>query len=116
MTPFIAAAAKDDHSLIVHFSTHSEEAAWTSNIWNRPLLVRNVDSLMIKLSKFIVSLLRFAKPEMLIKDYECSGAYIKKMATLLGNWLSRPAFFSQVHSRILTSLYRCTRPTQEAQQ
>jgi hypothetical protein len=56
MTPFIA-AAKDDRSGIVHFFTHSEEAAWTSNIWIRPLLVRNVDSLMIRLSEFIVSLL-----------------------------------------------------------
>jgi hypothetical protein len=44
MTPFIA-AAKDDRSGIVHFFTHSEEEAWTSNIWIRPLLVRNVDSL-----------------------------------------------------------------------
>ncbi len=41
MTPFIA-AAKYDHSGIVHFFTHSEEAAWTSNIFIRPLLVRNV--------------------------------------------------------------------------
>jgi hypothetical protein len=63
MTPFIS-APKDDHSWIVHFSTHSEEAAWTSNIWIRPLLVLIVDILMIKLSNFIVSLLRFAKPEM----------------------------------------------------
>jgi hypothetical protein len=30
-----------------------------------------------RLSKFIVSLLRFAKPEMLIQDYEWAGAYIK---------------------------------------
>ena len=40
MTPFIA-APKDDRSGIVHYSTHSEEAAWTSNIWIRPLLVQN---------------------------------------------------------------------------
>jgi hypothetical protein len=31
MTPFIA-AAKDNCSGIVHFSMHSEEAAWTSNM------------------------------------------------------------------------------------
>jgi hypothetical protein len=66
MTPFVA-AAKDDRTGIVHFSTHSEEAAWTSNIWIRPLLVLNLNSLTIKLSKFIVSLLRFAKPDMLIQ-------------------------------------------------
>ena len=92
MTPFIAAAAKDDHSLIVHFSTHSEEAAWTSNIWNRPLLVRNVDSLMIKLSNFIVSLLRFAKPEMLIQDYEWAGAYIKD-GQFIGQLVVTPSFY-----------------------
>ena len=34
---------KSIHSGIVHLFTHSEEAAWTSNIWIRPLLVRNVD-------------------------------------------------------------------------
>ena len=75
MTPFIA-AAKDDRSRIVHFSVF-EKAAWTSNVWISPLLVWNVSNLMIKLSKCIVSLLRFAKPVMLIQDYEWAGAYIK---------------------------------------
>jgi hypothetical protein len=93
MTPFIT-AAKDDHSLIVHFSMHSEEAAWTSNIWVRPLLVRNVDSLMIKLSKFIVSLLRFAKPEnpRLIQDYEWAGAYSKD-GQFIGQLVVTPSFY-----------------------
>jgi hypothetical protein len=93
MTPFIA-AAKDGRSGIVHFFTHSKEAAWTSNILILPLLVRNVDSLMIKLSIFIVSLLRFAKPEMSIQDYEWARPYIKDgqlwatgcHAQLLSSW------------------------------
>jgi hypothetical protein len=61
MTPFIA-ATKNNRSGIVHFSTYFKKAAWTSSIWICPLLVRNVDSVMIKLSKIIVSLLLFAKP------------------------------------------------------
>jgi hypothetical protein len=86
MTPYIA-AAKDDRSGIVHFSTHSEEAAWTSNIcW------RNVDSLMIKLSKLMVSLLHFAKPEMLIQDYEWAGAYIKD-GQFIGQLVVTPSFY-----------------------
>jgi hypothetical protein len=49
---------------------------------------------MYKLSKFIVSLLRFAKPEMLIADYEWAEAChsVSKMVSLSGNWLSPPAF------------------------
>ncbi len=90
MNSFIA-AAKDDISGIVHFSTHSEEAAWTSNIWIRPLLVRDVDSLMIKLSKFIVSLLCFAKPEMLI-HYKWARAYIKD-DQFIGQLVVTPSFF-----------------------
>ena len=77
--PFIAgrfAAAKDTRSGIVDFSV-TEETAWTTNVWIRPLLVRNVDRLIYKFSKFIVSLLRFAKPEMLIADYEWAKADIK---------------------------------------
>jgi hypothetical protein len=103
MTLFIA-AAKDNRSGIVNFFTLSEEAAWTSNIWIRPLLVRNVDSLMIKRSNFIVSLLRFAKPEMLIHDYEWARAYIKD-GQFIGQLDVTPSFISQVRTRILTSLY-----------
>ena len=91
MTPFIV-AAKDDRSGIDHFSTHFEEVALTSTIWIRPLLVRNVDSLMIKLSKFIVSLLLFAKPEMLIQDYEWAGAYIKD-GQFIGQLVVTPSFY-----------------------
>jgi hypothetical protein len=91
MTPFIV-AAKDDRSGIVHFSTHFEEVALTSTIWIRPLLVRNIDSLMIKLSKFIVSLLLFAKPEMLIQDYEWAGAYIKD-GQFIGQQVVIPSFY-----------------------
>jgi hypothetical protein len=68
MTSFIA-AAKDYRSGIVHFFTYSEEAAWTSNNWIRSLLLQNVDSLMIKLLQFIVSLLRFAN---LMQSQKCS--------------------------------------------
>ena len=75
MAPLVA-AAKDTRSGIVDFSV-TEETAWTTNVWIRPLLVRNVDRLMSKLSKFIVSLLRFAKPEMLIADYEWGPQWVE---------------------------------------
>jgi hypothetical protein len=90
MTPFIA-ATKDYSSGIINFSMHSKEAAWTSNIWICPLLVLIVNSLMIKLSKIIVSLLRFAKPEMLIQDYKWAGAY-KKDGQYIGQLVATPSF------------------------
>jgi hypothetical protein len=47
---------------------------------------------MYKLSKFIVSLLRFAKPAMLIADYEWAGAYIKD-GQFIGQLVVTPSFY-----------------------
>ena len=90
MAPLVA-AAKDTRSGIVDFSV-TEETAWITNVWIRPLLVRNVDRLMYKLSKFIVSLLRFAKPEMLIADYEWAEACIKD-GQFIGQLVVTPSFY-----------------------
>jgi hypothetical protein len=90
MAPLVA-AAKDTRSGIVDFFV-TEETAWTTNVWIRPLLVRNVDRLMYKLSKFIVSLLRFAKPEMLIADYEWAEACIKD-GQFIGQLVVTPSFY-----------------------
>ena len=90
MAPLVA-AAKETRSGIVYFSV-TEETAWTTNVWIRPLLVRNVDRLMSKLSKFIVSLLRFAKPEMLIADYEWAEACIKD-GQFIGQLVVTPSFY-----------------------
>jgi hypothetical protein len=49
MAPLVA-AAKDTRSGIVDFFV-TEETAWTTNVWIRPLLVRNVDRLMYKLPR-----------------------------------------------------------------
>jgi hypothetical protein len=102
MAPLVA-AAKDTRSGIVDFFV-TEETAWTANVWIRPLLVLNVDRLMYKLSKLIVSLLRFAKPEMLIADYEWAEAYIED-GQFIGQLVVTPAFTSPVRSRILIILY-----------
>ena len=47
---------------------------------------------MYKLSKFIVSLLRFAKPAMLIADYEWAEAYIKD-SQFIGQLVVSPSFY-----------------------
>jgi hypothetical protein len=47
---------------------------------------------MYKLSKLIVSLLRFAKPEMLIADYEWAEAYIKD-GQFIGQLVVTPSFY-----------------------
>jgi hypothetical protein len=47
---------------------------------------------MIKLSKFNVSLLRFAKPVMLFQDYEWAGAYIKD-DQFIGQLVVTPSFY-----------------------
>jgi len=90
MAPLVA-AAKDTRSGIVDFFV-TEETAWTTNVWIRPLLVLNVDRLMYKLSKFIVSLLRFAKTEMLIADYEWAEACIKD-GQFIGQLVVTPSFY-----------------------
>jgi hypothetical protein len=90
MAPLVA-AAKDNRSGIVDFFV-TEETAWTANVWIHPLLVRNVDRLMYKLSKFIVSLLHFAKPEMFIADYEWAEAYIKD-GQFIGQLVVTPSFY-----------------------
>jgi hypothetical protein len=59
---------------------------------------------MIKLSKIIVSLLRFAKPEMLIQDYERAGAYMKD-GQFIGQLVVTPSFYLPSAQQDLTSLY-----------
>ena len=109
----LVAAAKEDRAGIVEFCV-TEEAAWTENVWIRPLLVRNVDRLMQKSSRFIVSLLRFAKPDMLISDYEWAEAYIKD-GQFIGQLVVTPIFYlpgAQQEFDILVRI-RLTRPRRE---
>ena len=112
MAPLVA-AAKDTRSGIVDFFV-TEETAWTTNVWIRPLLVRNVDRLMYKLSKFIVSLLRFAKPEMLIADYEWAEACIKD-GQFIGQLVVTPSFYLPGAQQDFDYLVRVrlTRPRRE---
>ena len=115
MAPLVA-AAKDTRSGIVDFSV-TEETAWTANVWIRPLgplLVRNVDRLMSKLSKFIISLLRFAKQEMLIADYEWARAYIKD-GQFIGQLVVTPSFYlpGAQHDFDYFVRIRLTRPRRE---
>ena len=112
MAPLVA-AAKDTRSGTVDFSV-TEETAWTTNVWIRPLLVRNVDRLMSKLSKFIVSLLRFAKPEMLIADYEWAEACIKD-GQFIGQLVVTPSFYLPGAQQDFDYLVRVrlTRPRRE---
>jgi len=112
MAPLVA-AAKDTRSGIVDFSV-TEKTAWTANIWIRPLLVRNVDRLMYKLSNFFVSLLRFAKPEMLIADYEWAEACIKD-GQFIGQLVVTPSFYlpGAQHDFDYFVRIRLTRPRRE---
>ena len=112
MAPLVA-AAKDTRSGIVDFFV-TEETAWTANVWIRPLLVRNDERLMYKLSKFIVSLLRFAKPEMLIADYEWAEACIKD-GQFIGQLVVTPSFYLPGAQQDFDYLVRVwlTRPRRE---
>jgi hypothetical protein len=112
MAPLVT-AEKNTRSGIVDFFV-TEETAWTSNVWIRPLLVRNVDRLMYKLSKFLVCLLRFAKPEMLITDYEWAEACIKD-GQFIGKLVVTPSFYllgAQQHFDYFVRV-RLTRPRRE---
>ena len=69
---------------------------------------------MYKLSKFIVSLFRFAKPEMLIADYEWAGAYIKD-GQFIGQLVVTPSFYLPGAQQDFDYfvLVRLTRPRRE---
>jgi hypothetical protein len=69
---------------------------------------------MSKLSKFIVSLLRFAKPEMLIADYEWAEACIKD-GQFIGQLVVTPSFYLPGAQQELDYLVRVrlTRPRGE---
>jgi hypothetical protein len=69
---------------------------------------------MQKSSRFIVSLLRFAKPDMLIADYEWAEAYIKD-GQFIGQLVVTPIVYlpdAQQEFDILVRI-RLTRPRRE---
>jgi hypothetical protein len=72
---------------------------------------------MYKLSRFIVSLLRFAKPEMLIADYEWAEANIKN-GQFIGQLVVTPSFYLPGAQQdfdyfVRVRLTRVTRPRRE---
>lgn len=64
---------------------HCNGYKWTDNIWIRPLISRNLDSVMTNLREFVLSLLKFTQPTIKILDSEWGDAEIVHNREFLGN-------------------------------
>lgn len=63
MIPLIG-AAKNCRSGFVEFQCDP----WTANPWVRPLIGKNMEGLTLKLEKFVDSILKYARPDLMIVD------------------------------------------------
>jgi len=79
MIPLIG-AAKNCRSGFVEFQCDP----WTANPWVRPLIGKNMEGLTLKLEKFVDSILKYARPDLMIVDTDWCQKYFLNRRHFIG--------------------------------
>ena len=74
MLPLIGAAK---HCRSAFVELRSELNPWNTNPWLRPLISRNKESLTMKLESFILSIFKYARPDLRITDSDWCQEYFE---------------------------------------
>ena len=99
MLPLIGAAK---HCRSAFVELRSELNPWNTNPWLRPLISRNKESLTMKLESFILSIFKYARPDLRITDSDWCQEYFenRQFIGIYGIFEDNKDFFMSVKVRV----------------